>query len=183
MITRGTQEGQERMNDDAPETVQRNPQSWAAWKREAERLQAELTRLQGENERLTRLNTTNPKRVCMDCGEVFEWSQVDDIGRCGRCYSRFVNGQDRLNPGAGVHPDKRYVPDSQANAEYLVRCANAFPALVEALRVLYDLLPDVDDDYLLDGNKGEFALKAIRVPGIGAACLAAREALKLAEGP
>lgn len=45
----------------------------------------------------------------MDCGEVFEWHAVDDVGRCGRCYQRFVKGEGPLNPGAGTHPDKRYV--------------------------------------------------------------------------
>ena len=31
---------------DEKETIERNPKSWAAWKREAERLQSELERLQ-----------------------------------------------------------------------------------------------------------------------------------------
>ena len=54
--------------------------------------------------------------------------------------------------------------------------------LLEALRALYALVPDCDGDYLLDGNKGEFALKAIRVPGIGEACRKARAAIAKAEG-
>lgn len=53
--------------------------------------------------------------------------------------------------------------------------------LLQALKDLYALVPDCDGDYLLDGNVGEFALKAIRVPGIGEACKQAREAISRAE--
>jgi hypothetical protein len=54
--------------------------------------------------------------------------------------------------------------------------------LLAALKGLYALMPDCDGDYLLDGEKGAFALKAIRVPGIGAACQIARVAIAKAEG-
>jgi hypothetical protein len=68
----------------------------------------------------------NPKRVCNDCGEVFEWHQVDDVGRCARCYDRFVRGEPRLWTGA-VHPDKRYVP-----ASALQRSRQALTTLCES---------------------------------------------------
>jgi hypothetical protein len=53
--------------------------------------------------------------------------------------------------------------------------------LLGVLKALYTLTPDCDGDYLLDGNRGEFALKAIRVPGIGEACVAARAAISKAD--
>jgi hypothetical protein len=84
----------------------------------------------------------------------------------------------------GSQDAKRFV-----NHEYTDTLAaenKALRARVQELEValndLYVLVPDCDGDYLLDGKKGEFALKAIRVPGIGEACLKARAALLSAAG-
>jgi len=67
-------------------------------------------------------------------------------------------------------------------AEANARLIAAVPELLAALKALYALLPDCDGDYLLDGNKGEFALKSIRVLSIGEACQQARTAIAKAEG-
>jgi hypothetical protein len=88
-----------------------------------------------------------------------------------------IVGQQDLSL-ARVYFDGRNDAEAEANANLIA----AAPDLLEALKGLYELVPDCDGDYLLDGNKGEFALKAIRVPGIGDACRQARAAIAKAEG-
>ncbi len=96
--------------------------------------------LQQENARLKAAMVNEPKRVCMDCSEVFEWQQVDDIGRCGRCYKRFAEGQPRLNPGAGVHPDKRYAAESRLHAVTAERNS----LLRASMELVESIFPKVD---------------------------------------
>jgi hypothetical protein len=57
---------------------------------------------------LVAMAKTALKRCCRDCSEVFEWHQVDDAGRCHRCYQRFCSGEPRLKAGP-EHPSRRYV--------------------------------------------------------------------------
>ncbi len=91
---------------------------------------------------------------------VVDWHRHEAIGRiCVEC------GQKEPLPGAQAARPK---PDVTA-------------VLLAALKGLYALVPDNDGDYLLDGAKGEFALKAIRAPGIGEACQKARAAIQQAE--
>jgi len=62
--------------------------------------------------------TANLMRVCGDCHEVFEWHKVDQAGRCGRCYARFVLKEPRLKPPI-LHESRRYAQAGTGEYTYV----------------------------------------------------------------
>lgn len=126
---------------------------------------------------LSRETVDEPPEDLRAAGEAMAWADYDDMLGC----IAMILSAHRLNGETHAHMLRWKIRQLAASRPHQQEPPKEQEALRTALRELYDLMPDVDDDYLLDGAKGEFALKAIRVPGIGAACQKARLALTRAE--